>query len=346
MKYNKLLLLCIMLLLASMSMVVGCTKSSTTSAPTGGVITWRLQSAFPATDNDNIINASSIANDIETASGGKIKVELYPMGVLCAPEDITDAVSKGAIEIGQQIAGSAADKVPSAVGSEMPFGVQNREQAWELFHNYGMADIMRDEYAKQGIYLLTQCHNGSLCLMTTFPVNTVDDLKGKKLWAHPSAFWLSDFGAASVDVPGMDMYMALKLGTIDGMTWTLAELTSTKLEEVVKYVMYPQIITPQTHVLINMKAWNAIGPDLQKKIQDYVDAHWDEAAAAYDAANDTAVAEAKAYGVIFTTLDSTDLTKLTTDSRSFWDDIASLSPDAAKMVNLYKQYLKDKNIPY
>jgi TRAP-type C4-dicarboxylate transport system substrate-binding protein len=171
-------------------------------------------------------------------------------------------------------------------------------------------------------------------------------LNGKKLWAHPSAFWLSDFGAASVEVPGMDMYMALKLGTIDGTTWTLAELTSTKLEEVVKYVIFPQILTPQTHVMINMKAWNAIGPELQKKIQDYVDAHMSEPAAAYDAADEKAVNAAKEYGVTFTTLSDTEFTKLRTDSRKFWDQVAALSPSAAKMVDLYKKYLKDKNIPY
>jgi len=310
------------------------------------VFTWRLQSSFPETDNDLAINSKGIAKFIESASGGKVKVEIYPAGVLTAPEAIVESLSKGAIEVGQIIPGMAADKVPSALGSEMPFGVQNRDQALELFNKYGMANIMREEYAKYNIHLLTECHNGRLCLLSTFPVNTVADFNGRKLWAHPSAYWLSDFGAANVEVPGMDMYMALKLGTIDGTTWTLSELEASKLKEVVKYVMFPQIITPQTHVLISMNAWDAIGSQLQKSIQDYVDTHYSEIAIAYDAADDKGLASATAYGVETITLSETEIQKLMSGSRKFWDEVATLSPSSAKMVDLYKKYLEDKNIPW
>jgi len=307
---------------------------------------WRMQSALPEGDADFAINTKGVAKLIEEGSGGQVKVEVFPVGVLVGPDSIVDAVSKGAIEAGHIIAGMAADRVPSALGSEMPFGTRDRDDVFVLHQLWGMADIMRQEYAQHNIHFLTNFHDGQLTFQSTFPVESTASFKGKKVFAIPNCLWLTQFGASPVEVPGLDLYTAMKLGTINGMTWTVAELETTNLKEVVKHVTFPALLTPGTHLLVNKKAWDALGSDLQRQIQDHVDANVYSLGVEYDRANDQALSAAKKYGVKVRTLPPAEIAKLRAASRSFWDEIEGLSPHSKKMVELYKAFMKEKGIAW
>ena len=82
--------------------------------------------------------------------------------------------------------------------------------------------------------------------MSNKPINEAEDFGGMKIWTIPNATWLASFGAAPTEVPGFDMYSAMRLGTIDGFTWTVGELEAGNLKEVVKDVLQPRLLTPGT----------------------------------------------------------------------------------------------------
>jgi len=318
----------------------------TPSPPAEEVFNWKIQCAFGEADCDWYVNLTGLKRFIEEGSGGRVQVELFPIGVLCDPDSIVDSVAMGAIEGGHIIAGMAADRVPSCLGSEMPFGARDRYEHHELHYPWGLLDIMREEYATQNLHLLNVFMSGQLAFQSSFPINTADDLKGKKIWSIPNCTWLTEFGASTVEVPGMDMYMAMKLGTIDGFTWTVGELEFYNYKEVVKYVMQPRLLTPTTHILVNLDAWNALGPDLQMHIQDRIDAHIFELAKEYETYDAKSLAAAKAYGVQFVTLPPAEVSKMQAVASGFWDEVASMSPSAAKMIESYQAYLKYRGITW
>jgi TRAP-type C4-dicarboxylate transport system substrate-binding protein len=171
-------------------------------------------------------------------------------------------------------------------------------------------------------------------------------LKGKKIWVNPNTAWLTKFGAVSTDVPGFDMYMALKLGTIDGFIWTMAELESSNLKEVVKYIMWPQLMTPANTVLVNLNEWDSLGPDLQRQIQDHVDAHMIDIAREMYTNNAKGIRVAEEYGVKSITLPPSDIARMQKAATDFWDEVAAGGPYAAKMIESYRAWLKYKELAW
>jgi len=321
--------------------------ANTASGKEGKVFKWRIQDIGGEADGSQWILLKNLKKLIEEASEGQVQVEYFPAGTLCEPDSILDAVAKGAIEGGNIIAGMAAHRVPSSLGSEMPFGVRDRYQLHELHSVWGLDDIIREEYAKNNIYLLSTTYAGTIAFQSSFPVNTLNDFKGKKVWCTPNSLWLTNFGAASTDVPGFDMYMALKLGTIDGFVWTVLELEYFKFKEVVKYIMEPSLLVPAMHFIVNMKDWNALGPELQRKIQDHVDAHKfnviTKEAVKYDA---IALEEAKKYGVKTITLSPSDVDKMKKEVKKYWDEVAGMSPHSAKMIEVYRSWMKYRGLDW
>ena len=64
-----------------------------------------------------------------------------------------------------------------------------------------------------------------------------------------------------MSIPAPEMYMALKLGTVDGAVFSMVALEDMKLKEVWKYFIVVQIVTTLVcSFLINMNSFNAL-PD-------------------------------------------------------------------------------------
>jgi TRAP-type C4-dicarboxylate transport system substrate-binding protein len=307
-------------------------------------ITWKFSTVVPETDADWYVTQTRIKELIEEGSGGQIEVKIFPGGVICDPDSVVDAVAQGAIQGGVIISSMAADRVPSVMGIEMPFGARDMYEHYELMFLWGLADIMREEFATRNIHYLAPCYVGGLIFYSNFPVKSVEDFKGKKIWSIPTTNFLMKFGAAAVDVPGVDMYTAMKLGTIEGFVWTTGELEVGNFKEVCKYVMQPRLITAGSSCLVNKAAWDKLGKQLQMRIHDHIFAnqlsYWRE----YEEFNQKAIKAAKEYGVEFVELPAPEVNKLRAASRDFYDYVAGLSPHAGKMIKRYKEFLKYKGI--
>ena len=337
MKAKKMFLLMLIICISAMAFSISNAAEKT--------FKWRIQDVGGEADSSQTIILKNLKRLIEEGSEGQVQVEYFPAGTLTGPDAIVDAVAKGAFEGGNIIAGMAAHRVPSSLGSEMPFGVRDRYQLHEIHSLWGLDDIIREEYAKNNIYLLSTSYAGTIAFQSTFPVNTLDDFKGKKIWCTPNTIFLTNFEAASTDVPGFDMYMALKLGTIDGFVWTVMELEYFKFKEVVKYIMEPPLLVPAMHFIVNMKDWNALGPALQRKIQDHVDAHKFNAITNEFVKHDAiSLEEAKKYGVKTTTLSPSDVEKMKKEVKKYWDEVASMSPYSAKMIEVYRSWMKYRGL--
>jgi TRAP-type C4-dicarboxylate transport system substrate-binding protein len=125
------------------------------------------------------------------------------------------------------------------------------------------------------------------------------------------------------------------------------ELEYFKFKEVVKYIMEPPFLTPAMHLIINLEDWNALGPDLQRKIQDHVDAHKFKEitmeAVKYD---EIALKKAAEYGVKTVTLPPAEVDKMKAKVKKFWDEVAGMSPYSKKMVETYREWLKYKGLDW
>lgn len=200
------------------------------------------------------------------------------------------------------------------------------------------------DYEKIGLHYLAASATMPIVLMADFPVNTWDDLKGKQGFVDPIVQdMFVKMGAAPVEVPGFDMYSAMKLGTTDFILWTLAELETSKLKEVVTHVVMDPVIYPCVEdIYVNEKAWESIGPELQTKVSNAVIlAQWD-LGWLYRHNDNKAIALAKEYGVKFVTMPTAEKAEYANLARGVWDDIAKKSPECAEAVQMVKDFAEFK----
>lgn len=310
------------------------------------VFNWRWQCCDVPGETEWEVSDPLLEQLIEEGSGGRVQIERYPYGMICGMDEMIGAVTMGTVEMINYPAGFASGIVPSSLLSEMPMGVRDGYDYYELHHVWGMLEVQREEYAEHGLYLLAPQYCGVGAIDSTFPINTLDDLNGKLIWLVPTLLWIGDFGAAPTEVPDYDMYMATRLGTIDGFWWPYKGLKDYKHMEVVNYVMLPRLGAGGLHAVVSLDTWNALGPELQMSIQNRIDAHVYEAYTAIDEFTEIAMDEAKEYGVQFITLSDADVAKLSEASRAFWDEVAGLSPAAAEATEIYKDWMEYREIPW
>ena len=94
-------------------------------------------------------------------------------------------------------------------------------------------------------------------------------VKGKKIRAIGMwADYIRVLGGSPVSLNWGEMYMAMKLGTIDGIVAGSAIFEELKIKEVAKgYVFSPVISKAVANLIINMDAFKALPEDLQALLQ-------------------------------------------------------------------------------
>jgi TRAP-type C4-dicarboxylate transport system substrate-binding protein len=126
-------------------------------------------------------------------------------------------------------------------------------------------------------------------LMTTFPVASVDDLRGRKILAPgPSAAWLEGTGAVAVDGSLTTYYQQIQTGVADGVITILTGAAPNRLHEVAPYITLVGIGSQVTGALaINLDTWNRLPADVRAVLEElgpeYSHGVADDLAKRYDA---------------------------------------------------------------
>ncbi|MBL4645380.1 MAG: hypothetical protein COA52_14005 [Hyphomicrobiales bacterium] len=180
-----------------------------------------------------------LADQLKEKSGGKFSVELstFPELGLNGGELIR-LLNTGLMDMGDVVTGYVSGEVPIFEGAQLPGVYANYNEAragyaaWE-------ASVVADRGAAVGGRVLTSFSFGSQFLWSTFEMNDLSDLKGKRIrvFAKAQADYLEAFGAIAVNMPLAEVYSALQLGTVDGAVSGAEYARGASLWEVVSHVI-------------------------------------------------------------------------------------------------------------
>ena len=192
--------------------------------------------------------ALRMAEQIKKESEGRLDVRLYPGGQLGNEREIIEGLKLGCADmvvIGGAIIGWYA---PEFGAFEAPFVWRDYEHV-ELVWDGALGAGLRDAVERTaGARMLRPWYRGPRYLTTTSrKVLTPDDLKGLKLRVPELEVFIKSwktFGANVTPIPFTDIFMALRLGVVDGQENPLATICANHLYEVQKYVM-------ETHHLVS-----------------------------------------------------------------------------------------------
>lgn len=171
-------------------------------------------------------------------------------------------------------------------------------------------------------------------ILTKEPVNNLDDLRKMKIRAiGGSAKMLRALGVNTVNMPPEDLYLAMSTGQIDGVLYGAAyEYKLNKYYEVAPYLLETPITNPLVdHMVMNLKLWESMPPDLQKIIKMATDKmRWHHYLMVVS--NYAKIKDETFKGV--TTLSDADQKVLTEAAKAVWDEEAARSPENAAAVKI------------
>ena len=228
--------------------------------------------------------AESWAKEIEKRSAGKVKISLFPGGTLTPADQCYDGVVKGISDIGMSYFALSRGRFTQMETLDLPLGYPNGRVATRVANDFYR--VMRPKALNNVKVLYLHAHGPGL-LHTKKPVKTLEDLKGMKIRSTGfSAKIVNALGAVPVAMPQGETYEALSKGIVDGTIGPIEVLKGWKQAEVVKSTTdcFDVGYTTAFFVVMNLKKWNALPPDVRKVFddvnQEWVDVHgkaWDEA---------------------------------------------------------------------
>ena len=183
-------------------------------------IKWRMQTyAGASLAAEVIVPAVEMFNKI---AGDRMQIELFFADQIVPTGELFQAMQRGTIDAVQSDDDSMASPTDVTVfGCYFPFGSRYSLDVPVLFNQYGLNEIWDEEYSKVGVKHISAgawdpCH-----FATKDPINSLADLKGKKIFTFPTAGrFLSQFGVVPVNLPWEDIEVALQTGELDGVAWS------------------------------------------------------------------------------------------------------------------------------
>lgn len=260
----------ILVVALSICMVIGMSVSMTGCSASGGKRIIRISHAQSETHPEHI-GLEAFKEYIEENLGDKYEVEIFPNELLGAQQKALELTQTGAIDF--VVVGAAVAESFDSIYEifSMPYLFDSEE----IYHQ-----VMSDtEYMKNAVYnatdaagfrALTWYNAGTRSFYSKTPINTPDDLKGKKMRVQQSPASVSmtqAFGAAASPMSFGEVYTAIQQNVIDGAENNELALTNNKHGEVAKYYTYDKHQMIPDVLLVNLSFYESLSAE-EKEIFD------------------------------------------------------------------------------
>ncbi|MCB2033548.1 MAG: C4-dicarboxylate TRAP transporter substrate-binding protein, partial [Ottowia sp.] len=175
------------------------------------------------------------------AAGGKVKIEWTRAfgGTLVKLGNESKGIADGIADIGFVSTIFEAPRFPMQnVSYFAPFGTDDIATVGNIVNDMQKnIPAMGQTWTKNGLVYLGGTALDSYHIFTTFPLKSVDDLKGKKITAPgPSANWIRDTGAVAVAGNLNTYYEDIKSGVSNGVVTFATGAWGAKVYEVAPYI--------------------------------------------------------------------------------------------------------------
>lgn len=181
--------------------------------------------------------AQDFAARIKERSGGELTVAIFPAGQLGNEPEMFQQMQTGLLDMGIMTAAITSLREPSLVAWFTPFQFKNVEGAIAAADT-SAAKQMLGNLKKVGLEGLGYTFAGMRhILMRDAPVESVEDLKGKKIRIVPfpaMKTWWEAAGAVPTPVHLPEIYQGLQNGLLDGVDIDLDALVGSKFQDVAK----------------------------------------------------------------------------------------------------------------
>ncbi len=212
-----------------------------------------------------------LAEQVNEASGGSIKLKVYEPGKLIPPKEILEAVSKGQVNAGWTApayhTGLLGEK--GAIFTAVPFGPDAPEFLAWVYYGDGRK-LWQEMYDKAG-YNVHSIPCSIIAPETSGwfskPIDKPEDLQGLRMrFLGLGALVMEKLGVSTSLLPSSEIFPALEKGAIDATEFSMPVIDQRLgFNKILKYNYFPGWHQPASifELIVNKDTWN--GMDKQQQ---------------------------------------------------------------------------------
>ena len=233
------------------------------SAGSGGKRIVRISHAQSETHPEHL-GLLAFKEYVEERLGDKYEVQIFPNELLGSAQKAIELTQTGAIDF--VVAGTANLETFASVYEifSMPYLFDSEEVYKSVMEDSDYMENVYESTDEAGFRVVTWYNAGTRNFYAKTPINTPDDLKGKKIRVQqsPASVAMANaFGAAAAPMGFGEVYTAIQQGVIDGAENNELALTNNKHGEVAKYYIYNKHQMVPDMLVANLKFLNSLSPE-------------------------------------------------------------------------------------
>jgi TRAP-type transport system periplasmic protein len=220
-------------------------------------VKWDLPAAYPAT-NFHSVNLQQFADDVDRATGGKLKITVHANASLFKAPEIKRAVQGGQAQIGEILLVNFQNEWQIFGADGLPFLADSYDEAVRLWQV--QKPLVEKKLGEQGMSVLYAVPWPPQGIYVKKPIASAADLKGVKWRAYsPATARIAELvGAQPVTVQAADLSQAMATGVVESYMSSGSTGFDTKTYEHIKYWYDTQAWLPKNAVIVNKAAFDAL----------------------------------------------------------------------------------------
>jgi TRAP-type C4-dicarboxylate transport system substrate-binding protein len=248
----------------------------------------KLKFAVFSPDRERLFNTvkKPWVEAVNKAAKGTIEIELYGNGALGrAPQQQAQMVLDGVADIGFIVPPFTPGRFPDSEVLELPGLFHNLAEATYVYTRLVQTGVLKD----YGDYVpIAMWGTPPFSLHANYPINSIADLKGKKIRGSGviQIESLKALGAVAVGMPPTEVPEALARKTIDASTSQPAVLFDFGLDRVTSHHYFIKLGVVPLAVVMNRKSFDALPKVAQEAILshslDWINKLYDDSMLVYD----------------------------------------------------------------
>jgi tripartite ATP-independent transporter DctP family solute receptor len=257
----------------------------------------------------NVVAVENMGKKLEAATKGRIKIQMFPGGVLGAEKEVVEQTQVGAIDIARISLGVLGPVVPDVNVFNMPFVFRDEAHMRKVIDGeIGDEILKRITDSSARLVALGWMDSGSRSLYTKKPVRSPADLKGQKIRMMGNPLFvdtMNAMGGNGISMGHTEVFSALQTGVIDGAEnnpptyyTTNAHTTGAKYYTLTNHLIIPEIF------VMSKVTWGKLSPDDQALVKKFAREAQMEQRALWDKSVADYTAKLKAAGVEFIKVDN------------------------------------------
>ncbi|GAB3770664.1 TRAP transporter substrate-binding protein [Ramlibacter monticola] len=226
---------------------------------------WDLPAAYPA-GNFHTENLVQFANDVEKASGGKLKIQVHANASLFKANEIKRAVQSAQAPIGEVLLVNFENENPIYGADGIPFLASSYTEARKLAA--AQKPFLDKLLAAQGMRLLYTVAWPPQGIYANKELASVADMRGLKWRAYsPATAKIAELvGAQPVTIQAAELSQALATGVVNSYMSSGSTGYDSKTYESIKYWYDTQAWLPKNAIIVNQKAFDALDKPTQEAV--------------------------------------------------------------------------------